>query len=615
MPSRRSAGRRLHALVPAIRGEVDAWRRDGYPGVSPTSRRLLEYWFLDEHETEPGVPFRYYFAQREAVESAIYLFEVARIRSPQALGARFDIPIAALTEFPRFVVKMATGSGKTKVMSLLIAWAYLHATREPGSELPRTFLLIAPNVIVYERLREDFANGRIFRADPVVPPEWADTFDLAVTLKGEPVPAGAPGVLALANIQALYERRPPDPVNPVDAMLGPHPPARLDAPPPLLPQIAERGPLMVLNDEAHHLHDEVKADTGEKLVAWQTINRLHELSGGIVLQVDVSATPKNQQGQLFGEIISDYPLTQAIEDGIVKRPIIGELGGAIEQPSDDASVRYRGRLAAGVAKWREYRELWAPTGRTPLLFIMAENTRSADQITGYLETLQDLAGKLLTIHVNRQGEIAKADLDRAREAARRVDEPDSPYAAIVSVLMLREGWDVRNVAVIVPLRAYTAKAQILPEQTLGRGLRRITPPGSGVDERLVVIEHEAFRDFWDQACAEEGLDLDFEPVEQVRPEAVVIAVEPDRMAYDIEIPQLPRVLSRSVSRLGELRLDDVPPRRLRLPDTAREESVDYTGRDLLSGEIVEHEPTPTRRRVDGIRFSPGTSTRSSATPG
>jgi type III restriction enzyme len=582
----------LAPLVPAIRHEVDSWRRNGYPGVSTTTRRLLEYWFLDEHESEPGVPFRYYFAQREAVESAIYLYEVARLRSPQALGAHFDAAIAATTDFPRFVIKMATGSGKTKVMSLLVAWAYMHATREANSELPKTFLLIAPNIIVYERLREDFAHGRIFRNDPVVPPEWADGFDLVVILKGEPVPPGAAGVLALANIQALYERRLVEPTNPVEAILGPKPPARLDAPPPLLPQIAARGSLMVLNDEAHHLHDEVKADTGEKLVAWQTINRLNLTSGGVALQLDVSATPRNQQGQLFGEIIADYPLAQAIEDGIVKRPIIGELGGAVEQPSDDASVRYRPQLAAGVAKWREYRDVWAPTGRTPLMFVMAENTKSADQITGYLETLQDLAGRVLTIHVNREGEIAKADMDRARDAVRRVDEPASPYVAIVSVLMLREGWDVRNVSVIVPLRAYTAKAQILPEQTLGRGLRRVTPPGSGVDERLVVIEHEAFRSLWDQACKQEGLELEFQPADQVLVESIVIAVEPERMSHDIEIPQLPRVLSRSTSRLGELRLDDIPARKLRLAGVLREESVDYTGRDLLSGEVVERATYP-----------------------
>jgi type III restriction enzyme len=223
---------------------------------------------------------------------------------------------------------------------------------------------------------------------------------------------------------------------------------------------------------------------------------------------------------------------------------------------------------------------------------MAENTRSADQITAYLETLQDLAGRVLTIHTNREGEITRADMDRARDAVRSVDDPDSPFAAIVSVLMLREGWDVRNVVVIVPLRAYTAKAQILPEQTLGRGLRRMTAPDSGVEERLVVIEHEAFRSFWDQAAIDDGLDLEFERADQIRPEYAVIAVEPDRMGYDIEIPQLPRVLSRSASRLSEISLNDIPSRRLRLPENVSEEVVDYTGRDMLSGEVIERATYP-----------------------
>lgn len=580
-------------LVQAIRTEVDAWRRDGYSGASATTKRLLEYWFGDEHEATPGEPFRYYFAQREAVESIIYLYEIARARSPEALTARFGVPIAATTEFPRYVVKMATGSGKTKVLSLVIAWAYLHATREPDSTLPATFLLIAPNVIVYERLRADFAHGAIFSTDPVVPPEWWDSFDLAVCLKGDPVPRGASGLLALTNIQALYERKAASPANPVEAMVGPRPPAQPNAAEPLLTQVAARGRVLVLNDEAHHLHDEVKADTGEPLVAVQTIARLHELSAGVVAQVDVSATPKTQQGQLFAEIVSDYPLTQAINDGIVKRPIIGELGGALEQASDDAAVRYRTRIAAGVAKWREYRDLWEPTGRTPLLFVMAENTPAANQIAAHLQTIPELAGRILNIHTRPgTGEITKADLDVAREAARRVDEADSPYAAIVSVLMLREGWDVRNVTVIVPLRAYSAKARILPEQTLGRGLRRVTPPDSGVVERLVVIEHEAFRALWQDFCDDEGIDLDRGPAAEVRPQAIVIAVEPDRMGHDIEIPQLPRMISRSTGRLAHLTIDDVPSRQLRLPDRLREESIDYTGRDMLSGEVVERASYP-----------------------
>jgi type III restriction enzyme len=517
------------------------------------------------------------------------------------------VPVAAQA-YPRYVVKAATGSGKTKVMSLAIAWAYFHALREEGSMLSSTSLVVAPNLIVFERLREDFGAGRIFGTDPVVPPEWRADFDLAVCLREEPVPMGAPGVLALTNVQALYERRPPEATDPVSAMLGPVPPKRIAAPDPLLVQLARRGRVLVVNDEAHHLHDEVRADTGEPLVAIQTLRRLHDLAreaggrqadgargdgfhgDGIVAQLDFSATPRNQQGQIFAETVADYPLAQAIEDGIVKRPVIGEISGDLEAVSDDASVRYRQRIGAGVAKWREFRDVLASAGRKPLLFVMAEDTHAADQIARYLEQLPDLAGKVLTIHVNmagrNRGEIAARDLEDARRWAREVDRDDNPYAAIVSVLMLREGWDVRNVSVIVPLRAYSAKAQILPEQTLGRGLRRMTPPGT-VDEQVVVIEHEAFRQLWDDALDAEGLDVERRGIEEVRPEARVIAVDPDRLTYDVAIPQLSRVLVRDTSALETLRVEDVREVTLELPTELRSDTVGYVGRDLLTGEEVD----------------------------
>ncbi|HZI96880.1 MAG TPA: DEAD/DEAH box helicase family protein [Actinomycetales bacterium] len=600
-PRRRES---IAPLVAGVRTEVDAWREQGYPGVSATSRRLLEHWFLDEHQGADGLPFRYYFAQREAAETIVYLYEVARSRTLADLAQRFattPVPVAAQA-YPRYVVKAATGSGKTKVMSLVIAWSYFHSLKEPDSTLSPTSLVVAPNLIVFERLRDDFEAGRIFRDDPVVPPEWRSDFDLAVCLRDDPVPAGtgASGVLALTNVQALYERRAAPPSDPVSALLGAKPPANLNAPEPLLPQLARRGRVLVVNDEAHHLHDEVRSETGEPLVAIQTLARLHEMArdndGGVVAQLDFSATPRNQQGQIFPETVVDYPLSQAIEDGIVKRPVIGELSGDLEAVSDDASVRYRQRLGAGVAKWREFREALSPSGRTPLLFVMAEDTRSADQIATYLETLGDLAGRVLTIHVNmagrNRGEIAKDDLALARRAARQVDSDDNPYSAIVSVLMLREGWDVRNVSVIVPLRAYSAKANILPEQTLGRGLRRMTPPGSGVDEQVVVIEHEAFRGLWDQALDDEGLDVERRRVDDVHPDATVIAVEAERLDFDIEIPQLSRVLVRETAPLATLTPDDVPARSLTLGDELRGDDVDYTGRDLLTGEVVDRATYP-----------------------
>src|SRR5690349_4717177 len=422
----------------------------------------MEHWFLDEHQTPDGLPFRYYFAQREAVETVIYLYEVARARFVPDIVARYaSEPVAGEGQpYPRYVVKAATGSGKTKVMSLLIAWGYFHATRDPGSDLARTFLVVAPNLIVYDRLRTDFDHGRIFSTDPVVPPEWRPEFDLQVSLRDAPLPVGAAGTLVVTNVQALYERSPTEPANPIDALLGRRPPAKGAADEPVLVRLARRGPLAVVNDEAHHLHEQIRRDTGEPLTIWRSLHRLHELAGrnsgeGVAVQLDFAATPRGQHRRLVGHGRGDYPLSAAISHGIVKRPIIGELSGQAEAASDDAAIRYRQCIAAGVAKWREFRDTLAPAGRKPLMFVMAADTRSADQIAAYLETLSDLTGRVLTIHVNmagpNKGEISKADLEQARRWAREVDSDDNPYSAIVSVLMLREGWDVRNVSVIVPL--------------------------------------------------------------------------------------------------------------------------------------------------------------------
>lgn len=579
-------------LVAKVREAVDAWRTGDYPGASPTSKRLLQHWFADEHQSLSGEPFRWYFAQQEAIETLIYLYEVDRTRSLADLVGRYATePVAVAPQgFPRYVVKMATGSGKTKVMSLALTWAYFQALRETGSSLSSTSLVVAPGLIVYERLLQDFAHARIWSTDPLVPPEWRIDFDLQVCLRGDPVPLQAPGVLLLTNVQQLYDRAPAGPSNPLEAVLGARPPKDLSAPEPPLRQIAARGPVLVVNDEAHHLHDEVRGETGEPLQAIQAIGRLHEL-GGVVAQLDFSATPRNNQGRVFPETVVDYPLAQAIEDGIVKRPVIGEItGGAPEVTSDDAAVRYRQRILTGVEKWREFTAALAPAGKRPLLFVMAEDTTAADQVARYLDTVPGLVGKVLTIHVNLtgkgRGEVKTSELEKAREWARQVDADDSPYVAIVSVLMLREGWDVRNVSVIVPLRALSSRNAILPEQTLGRGLRRMTPPGTA-DETVVVIEHEAFRQLWDRALDDEGLEIERKQVDQVTPQAQVIAVEPERLAYDIAIPALPRQLTRHAGGLASLRPEDLPARELPLPDVLRASSVEYVGRDMLTGAEVD----------------------------
>src|ERR1019366_7109058 len=152
-----------------------------------------------------------------------------------------------------------------------------------------------------------------------------------------------------------------------------------------------------------------------------------------------------------------------------------------------------------------------------VLFIMMNSTSEADDVGDYLRvkypnefgaTVNDEA-QLLIIHTDRSGDVSKKDLATARSVARRVDEGQSTVNAIVSVLMLREGWDVQNVTVIVGLRPYTSKANILPEQTIGRGLRLMFGGvAAQYTERVDVIENAAFLKFVDQLEREEDIALD-----------------------------------------------------------------------------------------------------------
>jgi type III restriction enzyme len=602
IPERRKPSDNTYA-VNGVRARVDAWRAQGYRDASATSRRLLGFWFADEHRREDGQPFRFYFCQREAVETFIYLTEIEPVRELRDLlefAEHSMLLQPGETKRQRLAMKLATGSGKTMAMSLSIVWSYFHALYEEDSPLTTSFLVIAPNLIVFERLKSDFGDGATFRRDPLVPPEWAHDFDLAVLLQDDPAPVTARGVLYLTNVQRLYEppatgrdkaKRAP---NPVEAMVGPRVNRDMDASSAerLFEGIAERGRVMVVNDEAHHVHD-------DKLKWNQTIERLHEelrrrspadAGAGVVSQLDFSATPKYEDGGIFRHVVVDYPLAQAVADGIVKTPVIGEVKGAEVELGDTTAERNRQWLDVAVSRWRAFHEDLSPSGHRPVLFVMCENTDAADWAGDYLRQLPDLADdRTLVIHINQKtGDIAKADLDMARRAAREADRPDSRIRCIVSVLMLREGWDVRNVCVIVTLRPLSAANRILPEQALGRGLRRMTTPGSGFDERVVVIEHEAFRDLW-RAELDGGLVVERKDADKIVPGAVTIFADEAKRRYDIVIPQLTRVLARSENALGDLRPSDVadPSRRLAVPDVEPDEYVHYRGRHLIDKGIIE----------------------------
>ncbi len=620
--------------VPAIRKAVDAWRADKYKGVTATTRALLNHWFKTDHRLPNGRAFTYHDSQKFAIETLIYLYEVARVRRHKDLveqyaGSNKDLRLLQYDEFARYCIKMATGSGKTKIMSLAIVWQYFNAVLENADDYATTFLVIAPNVIVFERLKADFASGRIFKVDPLIPPELKIHWDFDCYMRGDGERAHSLGALYLTNIQQFYERDNGDGDEPdiMTAVLGAKPPAQPMEIADFDTRIIKRGGrLLVVNDEAHHTHDEEsewnksirqlhasltpiplplppseKARTGEGEQTPSPVRAVGErgrVGVGVAAQLDFSATPRYSMGSLFTWTIYDYPLKQAIIDGIVKRPTKGITTGIRETPSSVTSTKYKAYLTAGVERWREYREQLAQLKRKPLLFVMMNTTDEAEDVGDYLRTKypSEFGGdQLLVIHTDRKGEVSKRDLDKARTVAREVDDLHSPINAIVSVLMLREGWDVQNVTVVVGLRPYSSKANILPEQTIGRGLRLMFRGfATAYTERVDVIGNKAFIEFVEQLEKDEDIKLDTFEVGKDKLTIVTIAPDPDKLDKDIALPVLSPILTRKRTLADEIVALDVSairaPKLPRKSEQADIQQFHYEGYDFITlQKIVERD--------------------------
>ncbi|MCS6821649.1 MAG: DEAD/DEAH box helicase family protein [Microscillaceae bacterium] len=591
---------RTAACVPAIREAVKAWRAGGYQGITATTSELLNFWFKTDHILPNGQAFRFHTAQREAIETLIYIYEVAQVRTRKALLEKYafhtkDLRLPPYDDFARYCIKMATGSGKTFVMSMCVVWQFANYLRGE-KDYANTFLLLAPNVIVFDRLKSDFEGGSIFRKFPLIPKHLQWLWEMEYYMRGDAERAYTAGALYLTNIQQFYERPPRESeaeTEVMTALLGNLPPTQKIEISDFEERIAQRqGLTMVINDEAHHTHDE----EGE----WNKfIRKLHKHSP-LSAQVDFSATPRYNKGNLFAWTIFDYPLKQAITDQVVKRPVKG-IAQIEEAKSDIASVRYSGFLAAAVERWREYAEQLSPMNKKPILFVMMNNTEEADDIGDWLRVKypQEFGGeKTLIIHTDRNGEISKKDLDLARKAAREVDSEKSPVNAIVSVLMLREGWDVQNVTVVVGLRPYTSKANILPEQTIGRGLRLMfRHQYNGYTERVDIIGNKAFMEFVEDL--ERLEDLKFATFALGKEKLHILTIQPleSKKAFDIGIPDISPLLARKKSLAEEIARIDVMkfhtnPLPLKDKEIADLKKFIYEGRDILTDEkLLEREYT------------------------
>lgn len=612
----------LPPLVAKVREEVGQWRDAGYAGASETSRALLQWWFETDHLVEQSdgtqSQFRYYFAQREAVETIIWLHDVRGARDKFDL-MRFDASGAVSAnmfdeDWPRFVVKMATGAGKTKVLSLLMAWCYFHKLYEPDSTLARNFLLIAPNIIVLDRLRSDFDGLSIFFNDPVLPDNghagrnWRDDFQIALHIQDDVRVVRPTGNLFLTNIHRVYLGEVTEP-SPEDddlrdyflAPFGDKPVGKTtDSQTDLGEIVREIDELAVFNDEAHHIHD-------PRLAWFKCIQDIHhkllQKDLRLSIQIDVTATPRHNNGAIFVQTVSDYPLVEAIAQNVVKHPVLPDAASRAklaEHQSPIITEKFADYLQLGIEEWRKSYAEHEKLGKKAVLFVMVDDTRNCDVVGEYLQKIcPELQDGVLVIHTKANGEISEAasgknkeELERLRKQSNEIDTWKSPYKAIVSVLMLKEGWDVKNVTVIVGLRAYAAQSNILPEQTLGRGLRRMYF-GSEQRETVSVMGTPAFMDFV-ESIQSEGVTFERVPMGgtggRERQDSLVVEVDsaaPDKDidALDIALPRLTRRFNRQFKDLDELNPAAFGNRKLPVKPFTPEETREIVFKTMLEAEV------------------------------
>jgi len=327
--------------------------------------------------------------------------------------------------------------------------------------------------------------------------------------------------------------------------------------------VREIDELAVFNDEAHHIHD-------SRLAWFKCIQDIHhqmlQKDMRLALQVDVTATPRHNNGAIFVQTVSDYPLVEAIYQGVVKQPVLPDAASRARLHEHNSAIfteRYVDYLQLGIEEWRKSYAEHEALGKKAVLFVMVDDTRNCDEVGAHLEKIcPELQGAVLVIHTKNNGEISEAasgkkkdELELLRKQANEIDSWSSPHKAIVSVLMLKEGWDVRNVTTIVGLRAYAAKSDILPEQTLGRGLRRMYF-GADMRETVAVMGTPAFMEF----------------VESIQSEGVTFEREDPLVLRNLSEPEAGKILFDSFTKAinaltvresGTSRIED----RIRLRDT------------------------------------------------
>ena len=530
--------------------------------VTPITADLLNYWLGDARCDQRKVNF--HEGQRQAILNIIYLHEVLKSKTvldhyeqiAPDLVPQLDLAQLAQQKYkiPKYAVKMATGTGKTWVMHALIIWQMLNALHEqqPSGRFTLNFLIVAPGLIVYERLKDAFCgrqkrgeetrdfqtndywlNQELFLPEMYREEVFSFIQNNTVTKEdgiGRKVTGN--GLIALTNwhlfeneteevgnddsddtapaiIRDLLPLRPGkaagNDLNTIDGrVLGGTE----------LEYLSQLSDIMVINDEAHHIH-ELKRNGEVEEVEWQKgLNAIAQPKGDRFMQVDFSATPFDTQGtgknltkHYFPHIVVDFDLPTAMRLGLVKTLLLDHRQELTDLDTLDfhalrdergkvtgLSDGQRVMLRAGLTKLRKLEADFLATDETknPKMLVMCEDTNVSPFVVDFLlsEGLND--EDVLRIDSDAKGNVKEKEWEEVETRLFDLDHHKSPKV-IVSVLMLREGFDVNNICVIVPLRA--SNAPILLEQTIGRGLRLMwrEPEYASIkleDRKRVLVLHK-----------------------------------------------------------------------------------------------------------------------------
>jgi type III restriction enzyme len=559
--------------------------------VTPVTRDLLTFWFTSPHTETRYANF--HEGQRQAILNTVYLHEVIGVKSVREIYETTEFELMSemdMAEFkkskyeiPKYAIKMATGTGKTWVMHALLVWQYLNARYEEQKtgKFTKNFLLVAPGLIVYERLLDaylgkekptgdrDFETSDLYLfRETFIPPSYRDDIfgfiqnsvarkqEIGTKVTGDGIIAIANWHLFITDEDIAEDSAPMDDIGGVIRDVFPVRPGTsggnsLDT----LDSQYQSGKeieflkdlpdLMVMNDEAHHIHE--NKSYGEiKEVEWQkSLNAISYSKGSRFIQIDISATPyevtgsgQNRVKHYFPHVIVDFDLKTAIRGGLVKTIVIDKRKELVDLPLEYNAIRENGvvvglsegqkmMLRAGLNKLRILEEHFTSftadkngvSNKHPKMLVMCEDTTVTPFIEDFLKTEGLSDDDVMRIDSNRKGELPEDEWKEVKQKLFNVDKHEHPKV-IVSVLMLREGFDVSNICVVVPLRS--SSAPILLEQTIGRGLRLMwrepefleikadnrrrllsekREPSNYLDI-LTIIEHPAFIQFYEDLLKE-----------------------------------------------------------------------------------------------------------------